>query len=90
MRPESVDVTLHIEEDDITDFSNKKNDHPEIKTNSSSSHSVTADKSKVSLGSLTKAKVSPGSLARKSPLLRQFSSTPVFSGLEKSGEKVSI
>ena len=53
-RLDTESVTLHIEEDDITVGLKRKNDHPEIKTNSSESNSVqsnTKDKSKLNVNS---------------------------------------
>lgn len=83
---ETDSVTLHIEEEDITDGQNTKNDDPEKKTNSSESNSVQSnvrDISKSSPGSVSKLNVNsscPGTLtARKST----SSSGPVL------GDKVS-
>ena len=82
-RLDTDSVTLHIEEDDITVGLNTKNDHPEIKTNSSESTSVqsnTKDRSKGSLGP-----VPVSSSGHHTPTQRRStaSSGPV------SGDKVS-
>ena len=99
LRGDNSAVTLHIEEEveegegeeDVSVASDKKNDDPEIKTNCLEKSS---DRNKIFAKRTNKAENTSGSgpaTIRKYPSpIRPSASTPVFAGLEKSGEKVSF
>ena len=99
LRGDNSAVTLHIQEEveevgeaegeeDVSVASDKKNDDPEMKTNclekSSDRNKIFAKKSDNTTGS------GPATTRKYPSPIRPSSSTPVFAGLEKSGEKVSF
>ena len=92
----NLPVTLHIEEDRGEEGGvgqEKKNDDPEIKTNclekSSDRNKIFANRTSQCQNSPRSAAPTATTIKYQSPI-RPSASTPVFAGLEKSGEKVSF
>ena len=92
LRGDTSAVTLHIEEEgeDVSVASDRKNDDPEIKTNS---REKSSERNKIFSNRTNKPEKLPGSgpaATTKYPSpIRPSASTPVFGGLEKSADKVS-